>query len=138
MATISTALTTDLTKLEPLAQRLNAWRAKHRRRQRLPEEFWLAAAELSRVHGLSRTSAALRLNYSDLKRRLSGRRVQRQRRLAPAPFIELVPPALSPGLDEGSTLELVQASGARLTLRLPNATPRDLLPLVHLFLRHRP
>jgi len=44
---------------------------------------------------------------------------------------------LAPGLGERGTVELVQASGARLTLRLPNASARDLLPLVHLFLRRR-
>ena len=138
MATTSTTPRTHPPQLEPLAQRLNAWRAKHRRGQRLPEELWRAAADLARVHGLSRTSAALRLNYYDLQRRLSGKRVQRKRRLAPPPFIELAPPALPSGLGERGTLELIQASGARLTLRLPNATPRDLLPLVHLMLRHRP
>ena len=138
MATKSTTPPTPPPHLEPLAQRLNAWRAAHRRGQRLPEDLWQAAADLARVHGLSPTSAALRLNYYDLQRRLSGRRVQRKRRLAPPPFIELGPPALPSGLGERGTLELVQASGARLTLRLPNATPRDLLPLVHLILRHRP
>ena len=138
MATTSTTSPTHRSHLEPLAQRLNAWRATRRRGQRLPEELWRGAADLARVHGLSPTCAALRLNYYDLQRRLSGRRVQRKRRLAPPPFIELAPPALPSGLGEHGTLELIQASGARLTLRLPNATPRDLMPLVHLILRHRP
>lgn len=138
MATKATTLPTHPPQLEPLAQRLNGWRATRTRGQRIPEELWQAAADLARVHGLSPTSAALRLNYYDLQRRWSGSRVPRRRRLASPSFIELAPPALPSGLGERGTLELVQASGARLTLRLPNATPRDLLPLVHLFLRHRP
>ena len=137
MATTSTTSRTEPPQLHPLAQRLKAWRAARTRGQRIPDELWKAAADLARVHGLSRTAAALRLSYYDLKRRLVAGRIQRRRRLTPAPFVEVAPPALAPGLGEHGTVELVQASGARLTLRLPSASASDLLALVHLFLRHR-
>lgn len=137
MATISTSARTDPPQLQPLAQRLKAWRASRTRGRRIPDDLWKAAAELALVHGLSRTSAALKLSYYDLKRRLVAGRLQRRRRLTPAPFVEVAPPALAAGTAEQGTFELVQASGARLTLRLPNASPKDLVPLVHLFLRHR-
>jgi len=137
MATTSTTPRTEPPQLQPLAQRLNAWRAARTRGQRIPDELWKAAADLARVHGLSRTAAALKLSYYDLKRRLLAGRIQRRRRLTPAPFVEVAPPALAPGLGEVGTVELVQASGARLTLRLPNARASDLLALVHLFLSHR-
>ena len=137
MATTSTTPRTEPPQLHPLAQRLKAWRAARSPGQRIPDELWKAAADLARVHGLSRTAAALKLSYYDLKRRLPAGRVQRRRRLTPAPFVEVAPPSLAPGLGERGTVELVQASGARLTLRLPNASTSDLLALVHLFLRHR-
>ena len=136
MATTSTHRA-EPPQLQLLAQRLKAWRACRPRGQRIPDELWRAAADLARVHGLSRTSAALRLSYYDLKRRLVAGRIQRRRRVTPAPFVEVAPPALAPGLGEHGTVELVQASGSRLTLRLPNASASDLLALVHLFLRHR-
>ena len=97
----------------------------------------MAAADLARVHGLSRTSSALKLSYYDLQRRLVAGRRQRRRRLTPTPFVEVAPPAWAPDLGERGTVELVQASGARLTLRLPTPSASDLLALVHLFLRHR-
>jgi len=137
MATTSTAPRTEPPQLHPLAQRLNAWRAARTRGQRIPDELWKAAADLARVHGLSRTAAALKLSYYDLKRRLVAARRPRRRRVTPAPFVEVAPPALAPDLGEGGTVELVQACGARLTLRLPNPSASDLLALVHLFLRHR-
>jgi hypothetical protein len=121
-----------------LAQRLKAWRSTRTPGQRIPEELWIAAADLARVHGLNPIAAALKLNYYGLRRRLSGGRVQPKGRVPPASFVELAPPALPACLGEQGTLEWVQASGARLTLRLPNASPKDLLPLVHLFLRRRP
>ena len=90
---------------------------------------------MARVHGLSPTAAALNLSYYDLQRRLLGGRVQRRRRVPPPAFVELAPPPA--GVGEAGTVELVQSSGARLTLRLPNASLRELLPLVQLFLRRR-
>ena len=137
MATTSTRRRAEPPQLHPLAQRLNAWRACRTRGQRIPDELWKAAADLARVHGLSRTAAALKLSYYDLKRRLVAARRPRRRRVTPAPFVEVAPPALAPDLGERGTVELVQASGARLTLRLPNPSASDLLALVHLFLRHR-
>lgn len=137
MATTSTRSRNDPPQLQPLAERLKAWRASRLPGQRIPDELWRAATELARVHGLSRTATALQLSYYDLQRRLSGGRPARRRRAPEARFIELAPPAAPPGLGEHGTLELVHASGARLTLRLPNASPKDILPIVHLFLRRR-
>lgn len=137
MATTSTIPRTEPPQLQPLAQRLKAWRAARTPGQRIPEDLWKAAADLARVHGLNPTAAALKLSYYDLQRRLSGVRVQRRPRVPAAPFVELAPPASPFGQSEHGTLELVQASGARLTLRLPNASPRDFLALVHQFLCHR-
>jgi hypothetical protein len=137
MATTSTTFRTKPWQRQPLAQRLKAWRSTRTRGQRIPEELWKAAADLARVHGLNPTATALRLDYYGLKRRFSGGRVQRKRRVPPASFVELAPPGLPPGVGEGGTLELVQVSGARLTLRLPHASPKDLLPVVQLFLGHR-
>jgi len=137
MATTSTTPRTRSSQLQALAQRLTAWRAARTPGQRIPDQLWRAAADLARVHGLSRTAAALKLSYYDLKRRLVAGRIQRRRRVTPAPFVEVASPAWAPGLGEHGTVELVQASGARLILRLPNASASDLLALVPLFLRHR-
>lgn len=137
MATISTTPRSEASQLQLLAQRLKAWRATRAAGQRIPQELWKAAAELAGVHGLSRTATALRLSYYDLQRRLLNVGRPRRRRAPAARFIELAAPALPAGLGESGTLEVIGASGARLTLRLPNARPKDLLPMVHLFLRCR-
>lgn len=124
-------------QLQPLAERLKAWRAARTRGQRIPQELWAAATELARVHGLHPTAATLKLNYYGLQRRLSGGLVQPKRRGCRPTFVELAAPAVSSRMDEPGTIEWVQASGARLTLRLPHASPKDLLPVVQLFLRQR-
>jgi hypothetical protein len=127
----------DSAELQQLAERLSAWRSTRTRRERIPEELWKGAADLARVHGLNPTAEALKLPYYGLQRRLLDGRVQRRQRVPASPFVELTAPTMPGEPSEGGTLELVQRSGARLTLRLPDANIRDLLPVVHLFLRHR-
>ena len=134
--TLSTISHTDPLQLEPVAQRLNVWRAARTRGQRIPDEIWQAAVDLAHIHGLNPTAAALKLNYYDLQRRLSEDRLARKPPNR-APFIELPAPGLPSRVEEPATLDLIDGSGARLTLRLPNASPKDLLPVVELFLRRR-
>jgi hypothetical protein len=120
---------------EPLAQRFKTWRARRRRGERIPEELWHAAAERARRHGLSATAAMLKLSYYDLKRRLlTGGSSRRSSSRAPV-FVEVPVTPVPPSGEERGTVELVQAGGARLILRFPTASPRDLLPVVQLFLR---
>jgi len=109
------------------------------RGQRIPEKLWQAAAKLASSYGLSRTATALQLSYYDLQRRLPSPRPRTRARHTPPSFVELPAPApaLGVGVGVGGTVEVVQASGARLILRLPNANPRELLGVVELFLRRR-
>ena len=117
-----------------LAERLNHWRHNRCRGQRIPEELWSAATALARHHGLASTASALKLNYYDLQRRLGGKPSKPRARSAAPAFVEL--PALAPTkARETGTVELIRSNGSRLTLRLPTARVRELLPLVNAFLR---
>lgn len=124
-------------ELATLAQRFEAWRAARQRGQRIPAELWQAATDLARSHGLNPTAAALKLSYHALQHRLMAGRAPRRGRPGLPAFVELSPVGLTPGGCERGTVELVQTSGARLILRLPDAGPRELLPVVQLFLRRR-
>ena len=137
MATISTSGFNEPPQLQPLARRFRAWRAIRARGQRIPEELWQAAAKLAPSYGLSRTATALQVSYYDLQRRLLSPRPRARVHHPPPSFVELPAPAPALGGGEGGTVEVVQASGARLILRLPNANPRELLCVVQLFLRRR-
>ena len=124
-------------ELQAVARHLKIWRATRRPGQRIPEDLWQAATDLARIHGLSRTTTALKLSYYALRRRLrAGPAPSRGRRRAPV-FVEVPTMPLPSGGGERGTVELVAASGARLILRVPDAGPAELLALVRLFLRHR-
>jgi hypothetical protein len=120
-----------------LAQRLTAWRSTRTRGQKIPEDLWLEAAELARAHGLSPATTALKLNYYDLQRRVGAGRARRKRRLPQPTFVEWPAPALPALRCDPGTLELIRPCGTRLLLRLPEASPKDLVPLVGLLLKHR-
>ena len=72
-----------------LRGRLADWRSSHPRRSPLPEEFWTAAVELARKHGLYRTARALPIDYANLRKRLSG--AARPESVARPQFLELFP-----------------------------------------------
>ena len=118
-----------------LLSELNGWRRTRSVGQRIPEPLWNAAAELARVDGVGPIAAALKLNYYDLQRRLGLPTRPRTPRAKPAPFVELPTPSTFHRSADPGTVELTRPNGSRLTLRLPTARARDLLPMVHAFLR---
>ncbi len=122
-------------RLQRLARRLEAWRTSPARGRRIPERLWQAAAKLAPLYGLGATASALKLNYYDLQRRLGSKPAGEPNPPAQPRFVELSTgnpgwPATQPG-----TVELLQPSGARLILRLPNPDARQLLPLIQALLR---
>jgi hypothetical protein len=121
--------------LQRVARRLEAWRATRSAGQRIPERFWSAAEKLAAVHGVSRTATTLKLSYYDLRRRVSDDRADGGPAGPRPAFVEVSAPRLT-GVEPGDSLELVKSSGARLTLRVAGAKPRDYVGLVQMFLRY--
>ena len=72
-----------------LRGRLAEWRSSHPRRSPLPEEFWTAAVELARRHGVYRTARALPIDYVNLRKRLNER--VRPETVSRPQFLELFP-----------------------------------------------
>ena len=138
MATTSTFRDrTYLPAVRKLAQQLVLWRTSPKRGRCIPEALWGAAAKLAHTYGVSRISTALRLSYHDLQGRAHGVRPRKTRRRNQPTLVQLPALAMSTGLDQPGTVDLVQVSGSRLILRLPDAKAEDLLVLVQAFLGHR-
>jgi hypothetical protein len=60
---------------EPIAQlqrQLDAFRSARPHRARLPEVLWQSAVELAKQHGVYSVAHPLRLDYTQLKKRLEG------------------------------------------------------------------
>ena len=81
--------------LVELSQRLEQWRSEQSARSRLPESIWAAAAEMAKRYGLHRTTKALRLDYTGLKKRMPA--LAKTVGSPPPGFLELLAPtAVSP------------------------------------------
>lgn len=73
-------------------QRFQAWREQRTPGTRIPQPLWDVAVQLVKIHGVSRTAAALRLDYYSLKQRAED--VAAADSPASSPFIEVTPPLL--------------------------------------------
>lgn len=58
--------------LEHVRQQFERWRNTRRRKERIPGYLWDAATSLAGQYSLSLISSTLRVNYSDLRRRIQG------------------------------------------------------------------
>ena len=58
--------------LEAVQSKFKIWRASRTsKRQHIPDELWKAAKDLTQTHSINQVAKALRLNYTDLKKRIS-------------------------------------------------------------------
>ena len=119
-------------RLEGLRRRFERWRRTRKVRTRIPEPLWASAAKLAGTYGIHRTAKVLRLDYYALKKRIEGASAGTASRLpAGATFVELSPPVW-PGSGE-CTLELEDASGAKLRVHLKGFEAPDLAALSRSF-----
>ncbi len=119
-------------QIEPVRQELEAWRRNRKHREPIPPPIWQAMARLSRVHGISPVCQALRVNYSDLQRRVNPLpKVGLGKRSKPPAFVEL---NVSPSTGVGCVVE-VEDRGAKMTLRLSAGSGADPIGLLQAFWR---
>jgi hypothetical protein len=64
------SLTPATDPLSQLSARMEAWRNDPKKSRRIPQELWQAAVELSKEYSINQISKALRLSYTDLKKRV--------------------------------------------------------------------
>jgi hypothetical protein len=85
--------------LEELQRQFDAWRSSKEKGHRIPEELWSSATELAREIGVNPVVRALHLDYTRLKRRVTGQNVSKTQ-VSPTPtgpaFLELAVDAVSP------------------------------------------
>lgn len=99
--------------LERGRSRFQAWRAQRQAGGRIPHALWAMATRLANAHGISRTAAALGLDYYSLKKRAEAAAAQ-PRPNGPA-FVELTPPVL---VAKQCRVELDNGAGATMRVEL--------------------
>jgi hypothetical protein len=120
--------------IDDLHRRLIQWRSDRSKKGPIPEELWLEAARLARVHGISRVAVALGLGFKGLKERTEGATEPPAVTKGPS-FVEIDPRSMS--LVSGTSVEVERPDGTKMTIRLSGAVPLDLATLVDSFLGKR-
>ena len=117
-------------------RKFKQWRQRHRPRAQIPQELWRQAAELACRYGINRIARALRLDYYTLKKRAAAA----ARSDGPAPeFVEILPGGM-PATQPECMIEIEEASGAKLRIRLQGVGLADvaaLSPLARMFRERR-
>ena len=108
--------------------RFQAWRRKRKRGARIPRSLWAMAVRLANSHGISRTSAALGLDYYSLQKRVETAAVQPQS--SGPTFVELTSPAM---LGKQCHFELDNGAGATMSVELVGYDAADVAALSRSF-----
>jgi hypothetical protein len=106
------------------------WRSTRKKKDRIPESLWEAAADLSPSYSTCQISKALRLDFKELKRRIR----DRSHRAAPPEFVELKVERL---FSTGQCLmEVRSPAGFELKIQTVTALPPQCMQLLSCFLDH--
>ena len=93
--------------------RFQAWRRQRKAGGRIPHPLWAMAIRLAKAHGVSRTSAVLRLDYYRLKERAEAAGSEPQP--SGPSFVELTSPVMGA---KRCRFELDNGSGATMRVQL--------------------
>jgi hypothetical protein len=125
----------NLLDLGDVRQRLDRWRRRRQRGERIPASLWAEAEALARAHGVSLVARTLGLDYLGLKRRAQAALPERPTAGGPPPGFVEVPllGALAPAVS--GTVELVRGDGARMMIGWAGQSSPDLVGLAEAFWR---
>lgn len=102
-------------------QRFQVWRDQRTPGTRIPQPLWEIAVRLAKTHGVSRTAAALRLDYYSLKQRAED--VATPNSPDHSSFVDVTPPPL---LARQCRLEFENRSGVVVRVQLLGYDADDL------------
>lgn len=121
-------------ELEAARGQFESWRSSKRRtREPIPQSLWETAIALTRKHSITEVSKCLGLNFTDLKKRVSGAGCISRRE--PDTFIEVS--FDNPLTPSECIVEMEDKSGCRMKMCFRGETRLDLLELGKAFLQRK-
>ncbi len=120
--------------LEETRNQLTYWReSKKSPREPIPEGLWEKVKDLAIKYSINEVSKNLRLNYTDIKKRILGSNYKTVSRKKPASFIEL--PSEKLFTQSECIIEMEDKSGCKMKMCFRGETNLDLLELGKAFWR---
>jgi len=120
--------------IEEVRRRFETWRETRKKRKPIPKDLWQAAVELTEHYPTHMVSKTLRLNHTDLKKRMHERAGSElvSNPKPEAAFIELDLSQMSPGQ---WSVEMENPNRARMRMCFTGKTGIDPLEVVRAFLK---
>lgn len=115
--------------LQTVSDAFEQWRRARQKRDRIPEELWRAAVDLSASYPTFRIARTLRLNYTQLKERIH----ERVGESMSSQFVEVKVPSLFSA--SPCVMELRSPSGFELKIETDAALQSELVHLISCFVR---
>lgn len=115
-------------ELAELERELARWRRDHGAPTPIPSRVWEKAAALAAEQGVHFVARSLKLNPTQLKRKMEGAPDQPS---STATFIELLP-SISSGISE-CALEVESSRGSRMRVVMKNVPPHSLASILREF-----
>jgi hypothetical protein len=125
--------------VKQLRTRIERWRTTRERRTAMPPRFWAEAARLAQRHGVSPVARTLRISFEGLRRRIAESTTGPTATVGrPSAFVELTgAELLGEPVVAGTVVEVSDAGGMRLAIRLTRGTEVDVASLVAAFRQRR-
>jgi hypothetical protein len=133
-------------EVRKLRDQIERWRKTRTKRTRMPEKLWALAAALGRAQGVYRTSQDLGISYDRLRVRVEqsghgiasrgGRpRVRKAAVKLQPKFVELnaMPTPVAAIGSDSTLVEVEDAAGSKLTIRLGDTSPVDVSSVLAAF-----
>jgi hypothetical protein len=105
-----------------LQRELDEFRSARPHRARLPEVLWQSAVALAKQHGVYSVAHPLRLDYTQLKKRLEGVPGPQEKAAAPA-FVELI--AAHPATTSECVIEFESSIGGKMRMQWKGSAAPD-------------
>ena len=121
-----------------LRDQIARWRRTREKRSPMPAELWAEAVGLARSGGTYPIARALQVDYESLARRVAEADAGERGGTPAAAFVELTGAQfLGSSAPAGPVVEMADADGVRLTIRLTGGSALDVAAVVHGFRRPR-
>jgi len=128
--------------IQPIAdvrEAFEIWRAARQKRGPLPEELWSSAVALCARHSITDVSQALRLNYTDLQKRVNGKKGSVKTHIPKVTFVDVNNPCQteSSGRVSECLLEIRDAEGFNVKMHCRGEACVDLVSLCRIIIDRR-
>jgi hypothetical protein len=128
------SLTPTPDPLSRLAARMEAWRSGPKKSRRIPQELWQAAVNLSKEYTINQISKALRLSYTDLKKRVEAEDKEDLPLIKTQPDMKFIKLGVeSPVAAPECIVEMEDGSGAKMRIHLRGRTDLDIYEISRTF-----